>query len=168
MTGIQQNMFTERLASYSVSFVKLKLLRESTKNYNAPITRKEDIIQALRPIYQEEHREVLTTIGLNSQNVVQIIHTTAVGGVNYCHISPAECLRPVLLSNCTAMIIVHSHPGGGKEPSSADVQLTKKLKDACKMMDIELLDHLIITNSECTEYTSMREKSCWCGLEKNT
>jgi DNA repair protein RadC len=160
MTGIQQNLFTGRLENYAVSFVRLRLLRESTNHYNSPITRKEDIIQVLRPIYKEEHREVLTTIGLNSQNAVQIIHTTAVGGVNYCHISPAECLRPVLLSNCTAMIIVHSHPGGGREPSSADVQLTKKLKDACKIMDIDLLDHLIVTNSECTEYVSMREKSC--------
>ena len=54
-------------------------------------------------------------------------------------------LRDALLSMATGLILCHNHPSGSLKPSSADRLITKKIKDAAKMMDINLLDHLIIT-----------------------
>ena len=45
-----------------------------------------------------------------------------------------------------SIIIAHNHPSGNTQPSDADINITKKLKDACQIMEINLLDHLIITS----------------------
>lgn len=53
------------------------------------------------------------------------------------------------VGGATAIICVHNHPSGDPAPSSADVQLTRQLRDASKTVDIDLLDHVIIGRAEC-------------------
>jgi len=51
-------------------------------------------------------------------------------------------------SNCSSIIAAHNHPSGNRQPSDADIQITKQISEAGKIMDIKLLDHLILTPSE--------------------
>jgi DNA repair protein RadC len=53
----------------------------------------------------------------------------------------------------TGIILIHNHPSGSLIPSNADKGITKKVKEACKMMDISLLDHLIITEEAYYSFT---------------
>ena len=75
-----------------------------------------------------------------------------VGGRIYVH--NAVVLAPALELKATGIILVHNHPGGAPQPSSADIELTRTLVQAARMVDIRLLDHVIVTEND---YTSLAE-----------
>jgi DNA repair protein RadC len=64
-------------------------------------------------------------------------------------------LKNAVLQNANKLIIAHNHPSGNLQPSNADKELTRKLKEAAEYMDIKLLDHLIIAG---TNYLSMADE----------
>lgn len=66
----------------------------------------------------------------------------------------AEVFRATLISNSPALILVHNHPSGDPQPSPEDVELTRVLLDAGKLLDIQVLDHLIIGRNK---WRSLRE-----------
>ena len=66
----------------------------------------------------------------------------------------AVVLAPALELKATGIILVHNHPGGASQPSSADIELTRTLIQAAKMVDVRLLDHVVVTDSD---YTSLAE-----------
>ena len=53
-------------------------------------------------------------------------------------------IKPALLLNATALILLHNHPSGNPMPSVQDLEFTKRLKNACSLFDIKLLDHIIV------------------------
>jgi len=68
------------------------------------------------------------------------------GGINGTVADVRLLFATAVQSLATSVIIAHNHPSGTLEPSNADIQLTDKIKEAGKLMDISLLDHLIITD----------------------
>src|SRR6185312_2152732 len=78
--------------------------------------------------YQVVHEEVIS-IGTLTSNVVH----------------PREVFQPAIERGAVAIILAHNHPSGRLEPTSADLDITKQLVEAGKVLGIELLDHLIIT-----------------------
>ena len=59
-------------------------------------------------------------------------------------VHPREVYKPALVAGCCSVIAVHNHPSGDPSPSSADIQVTRRLREAGKLLDIELLDHIVI------------------------
>jgi DNA repair protein RadC len=57
---------------------------------------------------------------------------------------PREVFKPAILASASAMVVAHNHPSGDPAPSSADIQVTRQLRDAAKILDIELLDHVVV------------------------
>ncbi len=57
-------------------------------------------------------------------------------------------LQYAIKSNASAVILAHNHPSGNLNPSDADLRITERVKEALKLVDIELLDHLILTYEE--------------------
>lgn len=74
------------------------------------------------------------------------------GGLSEASVDIRIILREALLSQAVAMILVHNHPSGHCKPSSADDRLTRRLADACKLMNIALQDHIIIGGDEFYSY----------------
>lgn len=66
----------------------------------------------------------------------------------------SEVLRPAVRENCPALVVVHNHPSGDPSPSAQDVALTTELVAAGKLLDIEVLDHIIIGQGR---HVSMKE-----------
>jgi len=91
--------------------------------------------------YQEEVKLML----LNRANVVLGIYDLSKGGVSSCSVDLKIILSIALKSNSSSIVLLHNHPSGKLEPSESDKTLTKKLKEACEIVDLVLLDHLIIT-----------------------
>ena len=58
--------------------------------------------------------------------------------------SPKNILTRVLLTGCPNIVLIHSHPSGDTSPSQADVKLTSRIKEACNIIGIKLLDHIIV------------------------
>lgn len=101
-----------------------------------------------------EH-ECLRTVLLNTKNHVLAIPTIYQGSVNQMGIRTGEVFREAVRHNATAMIVVHNHPSGDPTPSPEDIQVTRTLIEAGKMMDIDVLDHLVIGKQK---YVSLKER----------
>lgn len=101
-------------------------------------------------------QEHLVALYLNTQN--QIIHqqTIFIGSATRSIAEPREILHYAIKHMATSLILVHNHPSGAVSPSRNDDHVTKLVKEACDLMGIVLLDHLIVSHSS---YFSYREKT---------
>lgn len=102
----------------------------------------------LRPFYDDymEHREASFAILLSRANKVLGVIRLSEGGVSGTVIDVKVLFQSAILSNASAIIISHNHPSGNITASKADLSLTKKITAAGKLLDINLLDSLIITD----------------------
>jgi DNA repair protein RadC len=94
--------------------------------------------------------EVMTAIFLDSAHAIIDTQVVARGTVDSNTIYPRELVKIALRLNASAMVVAHNHPSGNLEPSVQDHQLTRTLFLACSLMNIRLLDHLVIGNSDKT------------------
>ena len=104
---------------------------------------------------REKQREHLAALYLNARNELIFKKHIFIGtlNANICH--PREIFAEALRQNAASVILVHNHPSGDPEPSSADIEITKRIQEAGKIMGIDVLDHVIITK---TKVLSFREK----------
>lgn len=89
-------------------------------------------------------REEFHVICLNSKHRVLRRVRVAEGAVDQCVVDPREVLAPAVVSRATSVVLLHNHPSGDPEPSVQDVALTRQLRDACRLLCIRLVDHLVI------------------------
>ena len=82
------------------------------------------------------------------------------GSVNTSLIRTAELFREAVRQNCPAVVLVHNHPSGDPTPSADDVAMTKQAVEAGKLLDIEVLDHIIIGQGR---YVSLKEQGLGFG-----
>ena len=95
-----------------------------------------------------EMQEEVKILLLNRSNKVLGVYPLAKGGLNSCDVDIRIILSVALKTLSTGIILIHNHPSGNTKPSKADISITEKLKSACEIMNIMLLDHLIITKSD--------------------
>jgi len=100
-------------------------------------------------------QEHLRVILLDTKNHVLGVATVYVGNVNTAVIRVGELFRDAIRQNCAAIIVVHNHPTGDPTPSPEDVRITEQIVEAGKLMDVEVLDHLIIGRQR---YVSLKER----------
>jgi len=104
---------------------------------------------------REKEREHLAALYLNARNEVIFKKHLFVGTLdaNICH--PREIFKYAIEKNSASVILVHNHPSGDPEPSKADLEITKRILEAGKIMGIDVLDHIIISK---TKIFSFKEK----------
>lgn len=100
-------------------------------------------------------REVFHVLFLNTRHRLIREESLFLGTINFAHIEPREIVRAALLCNAAAVICGHNHPSGDATPSSADVAITRRIKDALDLVNVRLLDHIVVTR---TETVSMAER----------
>lgn len=100
------------------------------------------------PDGQISHREFFGMLMLNRANTVIKKCIVSMGGMNTTVVDPKIVFQFALLSNATAIVLFHNHPSGEVKPSQQDIQLTKRIGEACAIMEISLLDHIIVTDSD--------------------
>ena len=96
------------------------------------------------PELQARDREVLKVILLDTKLRLLDFEDVALGSLNECIAHPREIFRPAIMHSAYAAILLHNHPSGDPAPSQADHRLTRQLGDAAKLLQINLLDHIII------------------------
>jgi DNA repair protein RadC len=92
-----------------------------------------------------EFQEIVKAIYLNRGNKVLGIFEVSKGGISGSIVDVRIILSVALKSNASGIILIHNHPSGNLNPSSSDIDLTLKIKEACKLLDYNFLDHLIIS-----------------------
>jgi DNA repair protein RadC len=104
---------------------------------------------------REKTREHLMAIYLNARNELLFRKHIFTGTLNANLVHPREIFEQALLHNAASIILVHNHPSGDPEPSQDDLEITKRIQEAGKIMGIDVLDHIIITK---TKVFSFKEK----------
>jgi len=92
-----------------------------------------------------EERENFAVLFLNTQNELISYSTLFKGTIDQAAVYPREIAKKALDLNAKSLILAHNHPSGSLEPSSADVQITKKIVSALSLLDIQILDHVIVS-----------------------
>jgi len=98
------------------------------------------------------HEEVRLIV-LTTKNAIVSKDTVYRGSVHTTSVRIVELLKDAVKTGAPAIVVVHNHPSGDPTPSAADATMTRNLYDACKLMDIELMDHIVIGGGE---YVSLR------------
>ena len=88
--------------------------------------------------------ESVRVICLNTKHMVLGVEEVTRGTLNESLFHPREAFRPALARQAHAVILVHNHPSGNPQPSDADLLVTRRMKDAGLLLQVELLDHVIL------------------------
>jgi DNA repair protein RadC len=104
-----------------------------------------DIAHYLQTALQDYRHEVFAVIFLNRANRIIHFEVVSEGGITGTVADPRIILKRALEENAVGIILCHNHPSGSLKPSYSDTQLTKKIKDAALLLDIEVLDHVIVS-----------------------
>jgi DNA repair protein RadC len=103
-------------------------------------------------LLEQEH---LRTVLLDTKHFVTRVASVYIGSLNSASVRVAEVYRDAIRTNSAAIVVVHNHPSGDPSPSPEDVRLTEILVEAGRLLDIELLDHIVIGRNR---YVSLKER----------
>ena len=102
----------------------------------------------------EEPEEYMYMICMNTKNKVIGVFELSHGTVNSSVVGTREAFQKALLANAVSVIFLHNHPSGDCTPSREDIEITKRLSQAGKILGVEVLDHIVIGDTYC----SLKEK----------
>lgn len=138
----------------------VKLVKEKAGVYEAPnkVTSAADVAAVCHKVLKthELATEKMHVFFLNTKNHITGFAEVSSGTLNASLVHPREVFKAAILHNAHGIILTHNHPSGDTEPSRADKQVTTAIKEAGKLLQIELLDH-VITGDLDTGYTSFLE-----------
>ncbi|MFJ6024304.1 DNA repair protein RadC [Brevundimonas sp. NPDC092305] len=100
-------------------------------------------------------REEFRALFLDKRNVLIREELTASGTIDHAPVYPRELVRRALELSASAMILVHNHPSGDPTPSTADIDMTRKVIEAARVFDIQVHDHLIVGRHGTASFKSL-------------
>ncbi|MDQ6747817.1 MAG: hypothetical protein M3010_06925 [Candidatus Dormibacteraeota bacterium] len=119
----------------------------------APVTGPADVLAQVGDI-RASSQERVVAIYLDSRNRPLHREVVAVGGLRASVVQPRDVLGPALGLPAAALVLVHNHPSGDTTPSREDLEVTRQLAAAARVLGLELLDHLVVSRTGCA---SLRE-----------
>ena len=134
-----------------------RLAKESLTD--TPLDTPARIYELLGAEMRQLGKESLRVVLLDSKLRLLCVEQVSLGSLNESLAHPREILRPAVLHNAYAFILVHNHPSGDSSPSDADRRVTMRLADAAKMLQVTFFDHVILgsPSAERAPYFSFRE-----------
>jgi len=149
--GIGPAKACQILAAFELS---KRVLKVDTSNTRPTIQTPKDVIAQVS--YLTHHKkENFVVLYLNSRNELLNKETISIGTLNANLVHPREVFEPAIVGFSSSVVFVHNHPSGDPEPSEDDLKITKQLTDAGKILGIEVVDHIIISQDK---FTSFKEK----------
>jgi len=100
-------------------------------------------------------REAFCALFLDTRHRVIAFETLSEGTIDSATVHPREVVKRVLELNAAAVIFAHNHPSGVTEPSSADRNLTTRLSEALRLIDVRVLDHLVVTAAGTASFADL-------------
>ena len=117
----------------------------------------ECVARFVRSVLLDNSREQFLALYLDGAHNVASYSIVSVGGANQATIHAREIFQRAILAGAIAITIAHNHPSGELTPSDADLSVTKRIKESGNLLGIEVLDHVIVTDSW---QNSLRESTC--------
>lgn len=132
----------------------IELSRRYLIKQNKKITSSNDVYDELKE-YHNKQQEYFLCLYLDGANHLIQTKVITIGILNQSLVHPREVFSYAIEKRCASIIVAHNHPSGVLEASSEDINVTKRLQESGKILGIELLDHLILTNNG---YLSLKEE----------
>jgi DNA repair protein RadC len=146
----------KNVSAKRINIVSLKLVKESSMLYRERSVRSpEDGYKLLNLFLSDKDREHFIVVSLDTKNQPISINVCHIGSLNASIVHPREVMKSAILSNAASILVGHNHPSGMVEPSCEDIEVTKRLVEAGKIIGIDVLDHIIVGDGA---YTSLKEK----------
>lgn len=136
------------MKTYKSNFPQITLKLKKGEELNCKITKSKDAADLFRKVWDNDTlpiNETVMVIFLNRQNNTIGWFKVSQGGLNGSVVDVRLILATALNCLASGIIMCHNHPSSNLNPSDADITVTKKLKQAAEIMDIQLLDHIILT-----------------------
>ena len=119
-----------------------------TAKYGQKIQSAKDVFEFLKNDLGNKKKEHFRALSLDSRNQLIGIDDVSIGTINANLVHPREVFKTAIQHLAVSIVIVHNHPSGDPEPSEDDIRSTKRLVEAGKLIDIDVLDHIIIARDK--------------------
>lgn len=113
------------------------------------------LLDYCRTALQHASTEEFRVLFLDKKNRLIADEFAATGTVDHAPVYPREIVKRALALDASALILVHNHPSGDPTPSSADIEMTKRLKEAAKPFDIVIHDHLVVGRDKTASFKAL-------------
>lgn len=133
----------------------LKILESRMTYESNSFSSPDDTKNYLRLKIGNKEREIFSVLYLSNRHQLISYEELFMGTIDGTSIHVREIVKLGLVLNAAAIVCAHNHPSGICEPSKADESITQRIKEACGLMDIRLLDHLIVS---ATDSVSLAER----------
>jgi len=141
------NGIGEARAVTLVAALELGRRRHGSENLvKTRLTSSSQLAAFLKTSLKDYAYEVFAIVFLNKSNKVKHFEVMSKGGISHTIVDPRIVFLKALEVQATSMVLCHNHPSGSLRPSRADEEITARLKSAGKLLDIEVVDHLIVSD----------------------
>lgn len=147
--------FSNELGLGPAKFAQLQAVMEMARRNMGEDLKRDSVLENptqvrryLKALLRHEPHEVFGCLFLDSKNRVQTFEVLFHGSINTAHVHARQVVKRALAHNSAGLILCHNHPSGVKDPSEADIDLTRHLKQALALVDVVVLDHLIIGDGD--------------------
>lgn len=151
LLGADQTRFCQAKGLGEAKYVQLQASLELSRRYLRACLQRGDALNSpddtrnyLIAEIGGRSSEVFACLFLDNKNRVIRFEELFYGTINTASVYPREVVKRALQHNAAALILAHNHPSGVAEPSDADITITQRLRDACALIDVRLLDHFVV------------------------
>lgn len=137
-------MKSKSIRKIELRWSRVSVVKDGDAEYSKTVSRSIETVEVINTLIGPEVHEVVIALHLDTQNKIIGYHEVSRGGVAGSAVTPADVYRPVLLSGASKIILAHNHPSGNPTPSTEDIAITKRIKEAGDILSVRLLDHIIV------------------------
>lgn len=147
--------FSQELGLGSAKYAQLQAVMEMSRRHMAERLKRDpslhnaqEVRDYLKAMLRHEKHEVFACLFLDTKHRALAFEVLFHGSIRSTEVHPRQVVKRALVHNAAALILCHNHPSGVTDPSNADQRLTRLLKNALEMIDVQVLDHFIIGDGD--------------------
>lgn len=151
-----KNKLIDQVTNTIVSEVELIYKTNIKPSERIKIEDSKKVYEVLKTVYNYntiEHKESFYAMYLNRANKLLAVILISEGGTSACLVDVKIIFQAALKLNASAIILSHNHPSGQLQPSNADIQITNKVKEAAKLLEMQVIEHIIVTPEDDKYYS---------------
>ena len=151
-----KNKLIDQVSNAIVSEVELIYKTNIKPSERIKIEDSKKVYEVLKTVYDYnkiEHKESFYAMYLNRANKILAVILISEGGTSACLVDVKIIFQAALKLNASAIILSHNHPSGQLQPSNADIQITNKVKEAAKLLEMQVIEHIIVTPEDDKYYS---------------
>ena len=136
--------------------VAIRMVEQPPLYSKEPMNNPDAAIRVMNEFLSQMDRELFCIVNLQADLTPINMNIVSVGSLNEALINPREIFKSAILSNAHSMMLIHNHPSGNLTPSREDIMTTDKMIKAYRLLDIQVLEHIIIGPDR--QFYSMRAR----------